>query len=105
MLENLKDQIHSLRWLKTEAAPAVTDQTTENNGFYSYPFRREEGDWSGSPTAYPMCFLSAPKSSILPSSLYHQWLLVIIYCKNACLNEEMWTTCSRRVIKQHVQTI
>lgn len=53
MLENLKDQIHSLRWLKTEAAPAVTNQTTKMGQFLQLPIL-EEGGRSASPTAYRM---------------------------------------------------
>lgn len=37
MLENLKDQIHSLRWLKTEVAPAVTNQTPKTGWLLQLP--------------------------------------------------------------------
>lgn len=38
MLENLKDQIHSLRWFKTEGAPAVTNQTLKTGRLLQLPF-------------------------------------------------------------------
>lgn len=66
MLENLKDQIHSLRWLKTEVAPAVTNQTPKTGWLLQLPIPEGGRGGSASPTAYRMYFLNTQKSSVLP---------------------------------------
>lgn len=105
MLENLKDQIHSLRWLKPEVAPAVTNQTMKTGRLLQLPIPEGGRGWSVSPPAHHMHFLNAQQSPALPWSLYCQRLLVVIYLKNACVNEEMGTTDSKTAIKQHVWNI
>jgi len=37
MLENLEDQIHPLRWLKNEVAPAATNQTKKTGLLLQLP--------------------------------------------------------------------
>lgn len=74
MLENVKDQIHSLRWLKSEVAPAVPNQTMKNRRLLQLPVP------AAGRAAHPASLPAVGTGSVLTSHHALKPVLVVTLC-------------------------